>query len=123
MCYNNHMHELPITQKIVKIADEHCRENGGSRVLKVNMVIGDYSGYVGEAIRTYFGIIAEGTLCEGASFEFRTVEPQLRCEKSKNSCSVSNVLTAAARAARPKSARNSTSIRSRSNNVSKGRFF
>ena len=81
MCYNNHMHELPITQKIVKVADEHCRENGGSRVLKVNMVIGDYSGYVGEAIRTYFGIIAEGTLCEGASFEFRNVEPQLRCEK------------------------------------------
>ena len=75
------MHELPITQKIVKIADEHCRENGGSRVLKVNMVIGDYSGYVGEAIRTYFDIIAEGTLCEGASFEFTKVEPKLRCRQ------------------------------------------
>ena len=73
------MHELPITQKIVKIADEHCRENGGNRVLKVNMVIGDYSGYVGEAIQTYFGIIAEGTLCEGASLEFVKVEPMLRC--------------------------------------------
>ena len=77
--YNEFMHELPITQKIVKIADEHCRENGGNRVLKVNMVIGDYSGYVGEAIQTYFGIIAEGTLCEGASLEFTRVEPKLRC--------------------------------------------
>ena len=79
--YNLLMHELPITQKIVKIADDHCRENGGSRVLKVNMVIGDYSGYVGEAIQTYFGIIAEGTLCEGASLEFVKVEPKLRCTK------------------------------------------
>ena len=34
------MHELPITQQIVKIADQHCRENGGTRVIKVNMVIG-----------------------------------------------------------------------------------
>ena len=77
--YNEFMHELPITQKIVKIADEHCRENGGNRVIKVNMVIGDYSGYVGEAMQTYFGIIAEGTLCEGASLEFTRVEPKLRC--------------------------------------------
>ena len=78
--YNEPMHELPVTQKIVKIADEHCRENGGNRVLKVNMVIGDYSGYVGEAMQTYFGIVAEGTLCEGASLDFVKVEPKLRCD-------------------------------------------
>ncbi len=81
MCYNACMHELPITEQIVKTADRFCREEGGSRVLKVNMVIGDYSGYVGEAIQTYFGIIADGTLCEGASLEFVKVEPKLRCTK------------------------------------------
>ncbi|MCR5035436.1 MAG: hydrogenase maturation nickel metallochaperone HypA [Clostridia bacterium] len=75
------MHELPITQQIVKIADQHCRENGGTRVIKVNMVIGDYSGYVGEAMQAYFDVITEGTLCEGASLSFVKVEPKLRCTK------------------------------------------
>ena len=75
------MHELPITQKIIKIAEEHCRENGGARVLKVNRVVGDYSGYVGESIQTYFDVITEGTLCEGAACEITHVEPKLKCNK------------------------------------------
>ena len=80
-CYNICMHELPITQQIIKIADQHCLENGGSKVLKVNLVIGEYSGYVGEAIQNYFDVITEGTLCEGAVCEVRRVEPKLKCNK------------------------------------------
>ena len=36
------MHEYPITEQIIKIAGEHCKKSGGSRVTKVNLVIGDY---------------------------------------------------------------------------------
>ena len=75
------MHELPVTQSIIKIAEEHCRTNEGSRVLAVNLVIGEYSGYVGEAIQTYFSVITEGTLCEGAVCNVENVKPKLRCNK------------------------------------------
>ena len=75
------MHELPITQKIIKIAEQHCRENGGNHVLSVDLVVGQYSGYVGEAIQTYFEVITEGTLCEGAVCHVEHVEPKLRCNK------------------------------------------
>ncbi|MDO4870269.1 MAG: hydrogenase maturation nickel metallochaperone HypA [Bacillota bacterium] len=75
------MHELPVTQNIIKIAEEHCRENGGSRVLTVDLVIGEYSGYVGEAIQTYFDVITEGTLCEGAVCNVEKIQPKLRCNK------------------------------------------
>lgn len=75
------MHELPITQHIIEVADKHCRENGGIRVLKVNLVVGEYSGYVGEAIQNYFEVITEGTFCEGAVCEIKSVEPKLRCNK------------------------------------------
>ncbi|MGI6204852.1 MAG: hydrogenase maturation nickel metallochaperone HypA [Anaerovoracaceae bacterium] len=73
------MHELPITEHIVKMAETHCRENGGSRVLRINLVCGDYSGFVPESIHMYFDIITEGTMCEGAEVDIRRVKPKLRC--------------------------------------------
>ncbi len=75
------MHELPITQHIIKLAEKHCRDNNGEKVLKVNLVIGDYSGYVGESVQMYFDVISEGTLCEGAICEIKHIEPKLKCNK------------------------------------------
>ena len=79
--YNEYMHELPITQHIIELAEKHCRENGGSRVINVNLVVGDYSGYVGESVQMYFDVISEGTLCQGAACNIRHVEPKTRCSK------------------------------------------
>lgn len=79
--YNGYMHELPITQHIIELAEKHCRENGGSRVINVNLVVGDYSGYVGESVQMYFDVISEGTLCQGAACNIRHVEPKTRCSK------------------------------------------
>ena len=79
--YNGYMHELPITQHIIEIAEKHCRDNDGSRVVRVNLVIGDYSGYVGESVQMYFDVISEGTLCEGAKCEIEHIEPKSRCLK------------------------------------------
>lgn len=73
------MHEYPITQQIIKIAGEHCEKQGGSRVTKINLVIGDYSGYVGSSVQMYFDIISEGTICEGAQVAIQHVKPKLKC--------------------------------------------
>lgn len=75
----NFMHEYPITEQIIKIAEKHCIKAGGNRVTKVELVIGDYSGYVGESVQMYFDIIAEGTICDGATVEIEHIEPKLRC--------------------------------------------
>ncbi len=77
--YNVCMHELPITQNIIKLAEEHCLKNGGTKVVKVNLVVGEYSGYVGESIQLYFDVVSEGTLCEGAECAFESIRPQLKC--------------------------------------------
>ena len=73
------MHEYPITEQIIKIAGEHCRKAGGSKVTKVSLVIGDYSGYVGESVQMYFDIISEGTICDGAIVEIEHIAPKLKC--------------------------------------------
>jgi hydrogenase nickel incorporation protein HypA/HybF len=73
------MHEYPITEQIVKIAEKHGRESRASRIESIALVVGDRSGFIGESIRMYFDILAEGTLCEGAELFIRPVRTQLKC--------------------------------------------
>lgn len=73
------MHEYPITEQIIKIAEKHCQDAGAKRVKKVTLVIGDYSGYVGDSVHMYFDLIGEGTACEGADIEIQHVKPKLKC--------------------------------------------
>ena len=73
------MHEFPITEQIIKIAEEEARKANASRVAKITLVVGDYSGFIGESIQMYFDIISKGTLCDGAVIEIQRVKPKLQC--------------------------------------------
>lgn len=73
------MHEYPITQQIIKIAAKRCNDAGADTVKKITVVVGDYSGFVGESIDMYFKVISEGTICEGAEIAIERVEPKLKC--------------------------------------------
>ena len=73
------VHEFPITEHIVKMACSKCEEAGGSRVRRINLVLGDYCGYVPESIHMYFDIISEDTLCDGAEITIKRIKPKLRC--------------------------------------------
>jgi hydrogenase nickel incorporation protein HypA/HybF len=76
------MHEYPITQRIIEIADEYAVKNEASEVKQINLVVGDYCGYVASSIELYFEIIAEGSLCHKAKLNIERVEPKYKC----NSC-------------------------------------
>lgn len=73
------MHEYPITEQIIKIAEEHCQRHGGRAVKTIQMVVGAYSGFVPESIQMYFDIISEGSACQGAKLEIQRIEPKLKC--------------------------------------------
>lgn len=73
------MHEFPITQQIIKIAEKHATELGASQIKSIKLVVGDYSGFVGDSIQMYFDVISEGTLCEGATVEIQRVKPKMKC--------------------------------------------
>ena len=73
------MHEYPITEHIVEMAEEQCRKSGAVRVKAVNLVVGEYSGFVPESIHMYFDLIAKGTLCDGAEINITRIKPKLKC--------------------------------------------
>lgn len=75
------MHEYPITMEIVRLAGEAAQRRNARRVKRIALVIGDYSGYVGESIAMYFDAIAKGTCCEGCQLAVTRVEPKTECER------------------------------------------
>ena len=78
------MHEYPITEQIIKIADKHCKEAGAPKVQKLTLVLGEYSGLVAESINMYFDVISEGTACEGAEIEIKRITAKLKCGSCGN---------------------------------------
>ena len=74
------MHEYPITRRIIEISEEYALKNGANEVKKINLVVGDYSGYVYSSIILYFDIIAENTLCKNAKLSIKRIKPKLKCD-------------------------------------------
>lgn len=72
------MHEYPITQNILQIAETQAKKRD-ALVCEIILVVGEYSGYMAECIRLYFDILSEGTLCEHAKLTIKNVKPKLRC--------------------------------------------
>ena len=77
------MHEYPVTEQIVKIAEAKMRENNLEKITKINLVVGEYSGYVAESIKMYFDIITENTSIFGAELDIEFIKPKLKCEGCK----------------------------------------
>ena len=75
------MHEYPITKRIIEIAEQFAKENNADEVKQINLVVGDYSGYVASSIDLYFGIIAEDSICKNARLIIERIQPQLKCNE------------------------------------------
>ncbi|MGH4122864.1 MAG: hydrogenase maturation nickel metallochaperone HypA [Clostridium sp.] len=75
------MHEYSIACEIIRIAECNARDNGALKVLKIGLVIGDYSGFIGESIQMYFDEISVGSLCEGAIISMKHIHPRLKCRE------------------------------------------
>ena len=73
------MHELPVTEQIIKLAEEHGQKARASKIESIRIVIGERSGIARESIMMYFDIVSKGTLCEGAVLEIESVKSKLSC--------------------------------------------
>jgi len=73
------MHEYPITKRIIEIAEQYALQNHAEQVTQINLVVGDYSGYVASSIELYFDIIAQDSICKNATLKIERVIPKLKC--------------------------------------------
>jgi len=75
------MHELAITQSMLDLVLEEAKKVGAERVGKVNLVIGEMSGIVGECVEFYFEFLNQDTIAHGASLSFKKTPTQARCRR------------------------------------------
>lgn len=73
------MHELPITQSILKIAIQYGNKSKASRITDLYLVIGQLSSVIDDSIQFYWPIISKGTIAEDAILHFRRIPAQLEC--------------------------------------------
>ncbi len=73
------MHELSVTNQLLDVTLEHAERAMASKVLKINLVIGDLTGFIEESIRFYFDILSEGTKAHNARLSVVHVPVRARC--------------------------------------------
>ena len=73
------MHELPITQEVVRIACEEAAKAGAKRIKEINLVVGEMSGVVDDSVKFYFNLLTENTMAAGAQLNFRRLPMLVRC--------------------------------------------
>lgn len=73
------MHELPVTQSLLKIALDHAEKAGAKRITSLNIVMGELSSMVDDSIQFYWEVIAKDTPAEKAALNFRRIPAELQC--------------------------------------------
>ncbi len=73
------MHELGVAESIVNIALAKAGEAQASKVIKINLVVGELSGFVPDCIQFYFESLSKDTIAQGAKLHFESVPAELRC--------------------------------------------
>lgn len=70
------MHELSLAGAIVDSVAKHAR---GRPVTVINLSVGGLRQVVPDSLQFYFGFVAEGTVCEGASLDIEVIAAELGC--------------------------------------------
>ena len=73
------MHELAITEGIIKAAVPEAERAGAKRILEIRLKVGELSGVIPECIQEYFNIASAGTIAEGAKIAVERLPVTVRC--------------------------------------------
>ena len=75
------MHEYSITESMLTLALEKANEAEASKIIRINLVVGELSGVVSECVQFYFEHISRDTMAGSAELAFETKPTKLRCHK------------------------------------------
>jgi hydrogenase nickel incorporation protein HypA/HybF len=75
------MHEMSVTEDILRIVKDHAERGGATKVTDVHLVIGELSSFVDDSIQFYFDLLSPNTIAEGAILHFERIKTRFRCRK------------------------------------------
>jgi len=75
------MHELAVTESILKAVLRTANQAQASRVTGIYLVIGQLATIVDDSVQFYWDIISKDTIAEGAILHFRRIPVELLCQE------------------------------------------
>lgn len=73
------MHELSVTQNVLNIVLEHAQRAGAQRIIAINLVVGELTGFIDDSIQFYFDMLSPDTIAAGAKLAIQRIPARLRC--------------------------------------------
>lgn len=74
------MHELSISDQIVRTVLDTAKKNSGEKVLSVQLEIGELALLNVEQVTFWIHELFKGSVAEGAKVKVRTIKARIRCE-------------------------------------------
>lgn len=87
------MHELSITESILKLATDHAQQHSARKVTDLYLIIGQLSSIVDDSVQFYWDIISTNTICQGAKLHFERIPAQLNCLDCGTTYTIPNELS------------------------------
>lgn len=86
------MHELSIVTSLLSRVEEHARREGATRVLRVQVKVGEIAGVEIAQLRSAWELARERTCCAGAALELESVAVRWECGRCARSIGPGEVL-------------------------------
>ena len=75
------MHEYAIGKSILKLAVDHAERAGRSRVIAIDLVVGEMRNIEDDQLQRYFGQVARGSIAADAVLRITRTPARFRCSK------------------------------------------
>ena len=75
------MHELAVTEELLKLVLKYAEENGAQRVVSINLRVGEMRDFTEEWMQRYFDYLSRGTIAEGGKIVLKTIPVKMECNE------------------------------------------
>ncbi len=75
------MHELSVMAYMLERVETHADRLGATKVVAVNLVVGERSSFVDDSLLFYFDLLTPGTRAEGARLNLRRTRMRCHCPR------------------------------------------
>ncbi len=79
------MHELQVTQRILDIVLRHAQANGASRIISIQLKIGELSDLENEWVQKYFDHLSKDTIAKNAKLKIERAPVVMKCDDCEHS--------------------------------------
>jgi hydrogenase nickel incorporation protein HypA/HybF len=74
------MHELPVTESILKVSLNHAQKNHAQKIAAIHLEVGEMSDLEDEWMQRYFDYLSKGSIAEGAQLKIVRIPVVMECQ-------------------------------------------